>query len=350
MISLDAIKQGDRLAISRLLSEVENDSQEGRELMNTLFSLTGRAYILGVTGAPGTGKSTLVNELVWYMRTQLKYKIAVVAVDPTSPFSGGALLGDRVRMRDLYGDEGVFIRSMASRGAMGGLATRTAAVVSALDAAGFEVIVIETVGAGQSEVDIAQLAHTVLVVEAPGLGDDIQAIKAGILEIADILVVNKADQPAVDNTIRALETMLSFGSKQKRYLPDLHHQGGQGFGLPTKNLPPVQVSEHEPWQPPILKTIAIQRDGIAELCAAIFHHKEYLQQTGEYQMKDGLRLKTEFRTFLLQLLYNQWLEHVDDKALQKGLMELSARMISPQTLALHLCKFSLKDSEKKTTL
>jgi LAO/AO transport system kinase len=349
MISLDAIKQGDRLAISRLLSAVENESQEGRDMMDALFSLTGRAYIIGVTGAPGTGKSSLVNELVWYMRTQLKVKIAVVAVDPSSPFSGGALLGDRVRMRDLYGDEGVFIRSMASRGALGGLAGRTAAVVSAFDAAGFEVIVIETVGAGQSEVDIARLAHTVLVVEAPGLGDDIQAIKAGILEIADILVVNKADQPAVDNTVRALETMLGLGSKRQKYAADLHH-GFQELGVTPGALDVDQESEQERWQPPILKTIAPQREGIAELCAAIFRHKDYLLRSGEYQIKDGMRLQAEFRTTLMQMLYTQWHEQVDEEMLQKGLMALSSRRISPQTLALQLCKFRPINSEKKATL
>jgi LAO/AO transport system kinase len=345
MISLDEIKKGDRLAISRFLSAVENDSQEGRDIMDALFSLTGRAYVIGVTGAPGTGKSSLVNELVWYMRTHLKVKIAVVAVDPSSPFSGGALLGDRVRMRDLYGDEGVFIRSMASRGALGGLAGRTAAVVSAFDAAGFEVIVIETVGAGQSEVDIAKLAHTVLVVEAPGFGDDIQAIKAGILEIADILVVNKADQPAVDNTVRALETMLSLGSKRQKYAADLHH-GFQGLGVPSE----IQEPEQETWQPPILKTIALQREGIAELCAAIFRHKEYLLRSSEFQIKDGLRLQTEFRTTLMQMLFNQWREQVDEEMLEKGILELTSRMISPQTLALQLSKFSPNDSEKKATL
>jgi LAO/AO transport system kinase len=349
MISLDAIKQGDRLAISRLLSAVENDSQEGRNIMNALFSLTGRAYVIGVTGAPGTGKSSLVNELVWYMRTQLNVKIAVVAVDPSSPFSGGALLGDRVRMRDLYGDEGVFIRSMASRGALGGLAARTAAVVSAFDATGFEVIVIETVGAGQSEVDIAKLAHTVLVVEAPGLGDDIQAIKAGILEIADILVVNKADQPAVDNTVRALETMLSLGSRRQKYAADLHH-GFQGLGVLPENNAPVQETEQETWEPPILKTIAPEREGITELCAAIFRHKEYLLRSGEYQIKEGRRLQAEFRSTLMQGLYTQWREQVDEEMLQNGLLQLTSRMISPQTLALQLCKFHPTDSEKKTTL
>ena len=191
-----AVLDGQRLALARLLTQVENDTPEGREALNELFPHTGKAHLVGVTGAPGTGKSSLVSQLVRAFRQQQDDKdpvqVAVVAVDPTSPFTGGALLGDRVRMRDLSGDPGVFIRSMASRGALGGLAQRTAAVVQVLDAGGFDVIFIETVGAGQSEVDIARLALTTLVVEAPGTGDDIQASKAGILEIADILVVNKA--------------------------------------------------------------------------------------------------------------------------------------------------------------
>jgi len=252
-------------------------------------------------------------------------------------------------MRDLYGDQGVFIRSMASRGALGGLAGRTAAVVSAFDAAGFEVIVIETVGAGQSEVDIAKLAHTVLVVEAPGFGDDIQAIKAGILEIADILVVNKADQPAVDNTVRALETMLSLGSQRQKYSADLHH-GFQGLNVSSKIDTPEKEPDLEAWQPPILKTIATDREGIAELCTAIFNHKEYLLRSGEFHIKDGIRLQAEFRTTIMQLLFTQWREHVDVDSLQKGLLELSSRRISPQTLALQLSKFNPLYSEKKTTL
>ncbi|MFN2152945.1 MAG: methylmalonyl Co-A mutase-associated GTPase MeaB, partial [Anaerolineales bacterium] len=206
MTDTSSIIAGNRLALSRLLTQIENDTTQGRAALNELFPHTGKAHLIGVTGAPGTGKSSLVNRLAYFYRHppqgQEARRVAVVAVDPSSPFSGGAVLGDRVRMKDLAGDPGVFIRSMASRGSLGGLATATAGIVQAFDAAGFEVILIETVGAGQAEVDIARLAHTTLVVEAPGLGDDIQAIKAGILEIADILVINKADRPGVENTER----------------------------------------------------------------------------------------------------------------------------------------------------
>ena len=221
----EAILEGNRLALARTLTQVENDSRLGRETLNDLYPHTGKAHLIGVTGAPGTGKSSLVNQLARFYRQPpdgFPRLVAIVAVDPSSPFSGGALLGDRVRMRDLAGDPGVFIRSMASRGSLGGLATTTSGVVQVMDAAGFEVILVETVGAGQAEVDIARLAHTTIVVEAPGLGDDIQAIKAGILEIADILVVNKADRPGVELTERALKSMLQLST------PVTHgfHNGG----------------------------------------------------------------------------------------------------------------------------
>ena len=234
MIPIEPILTGDRLALSRLLSQIEADTQIGQETLNLLFPHTGKAHLVGVTGAPGTGKSSLVNRLAYHYRnppgTSAPMRVAVVAVDPSSPFTGGAIMGDRVRMRDLAGDSGVFIRSMATRGSLGGLANATAAMVQAFDAAGYEVILIETVGAGQAEVDIARLAHTTLVVEAPGLGDDIQAIKAGILEIADILVINKADRPGVEITERALKGMLNLAHPTERVFQHptagvAHHRG-----------------------------------------------------------------------------------------------------------------------------
>src|SRR5919106_3196622 len=201
----DSVLEGNRLALARLLTEVENNSSDGRAALANLFPHTGKAHLIGVTGGSGTGKSSLVNQLALHYRKtdDLRKRVAIVAVDPSSPFTGGAVLGDRVRMRDLSGDSGIFIRSMASRGSLGGIAQATSAMTQVFDAAGFNIIIIETVGAGQSEVDIASTAHTTLVVEAPGLGDEVQAIKAGILEIADLLVVNKADRPGVDKTLRA---------------------------------------------------------------------------------------------------------------------------------------------------
>ena len=224
MISLaETVLNGDRLALARLLTQVENDTSDGRDALDALFPYTGKAHLIGVTGAPGTGKSSLVNQLALHFRKEGK-RVAIVAVDPSSPFTGGAVLGDRVRMKDLSGDHGVFIRSMASRGSIGGLAQATASIVQVFDAAGYEIIMIETVGAGQSEVDIAKLAHTTLVVEAPGLGDDIQAIKAGILEIADIIVVNKADRPGVESTEKALKSMLELAHPTQRVFRTSWHQ------------------------------------------------------------------------------------------------------------------------------
>jgi len=249
MALVESILAGDRLALSRTLTQVENNTVEGRQALNQLFPHTGRAHLVGVTVAPGTGKSSLVNRLAYYYRHppegETARRIAIIAIDPSSPFTGGAILGDRVRMRDLAGDTGVFIRSMASRGSLGGLASTTAAVAEVFDAAGYEVILIETVGAGQGEVDIARLAHTTLVVEAPGLGDDIQAIKAGILEIADLLVVNKADRPGVDNTERALRNMLELAHPPQRLY---RRQNTPAAAGPAASL----------WVPPILRTVAIE--------------------------------------------------------------------------------------------
>ena len=213
----EAVLAGDRLALARLLSRIEDGDPEGQEGLIALYARGGRAHRIGVTGPPGTGKSTLVNRLVQAFRaigegaTGGAPSVGIVAVDPSSPFTGGAILGDRIRMGDLAGDPGVFIRSMASRGALGGLSRTTGDMVEALDAAGFPIILIETVGAGQAEVDIARAAHTTIVVEAPGLGDEVQAIKAGILEAADILVVNKADLPGADSSIRDLRTVVEMG-------------------------------------------------------------------------------------------------------------------------------------------
>ena len=208
---VDGALQGDRRALSRLISRVEDGGAEAWSALASLYPRTGQAQVVGVTGAPGTGKSTLVSEIAKYTRQHHPaITVGIVAVDPTSPFSGGAVLGDRIRMRNLAGDAGVFIRSMATRGSLGGLARATTDVVKVLDAVGFQLILIETVGAGQSEVDIARTADTVIVVEAPGLGDEVQAIKAGILEIADILVVNKADRDGVQSTVNALHTMLDL--------------------------------------------------------------------------------------------------------------------------------------------
>lgn len=239
---------GERRALARLISLVENNPALRPSILRRIYPSTGRARLLGVTGPPGVGKSTLVNRLVGAFRA-MGQQVAVVAVDPTSPFSGGAILGDRVRMQERAADPGVFIRSLATRGHLGGLSLATRDVVRLMDAAGFDTVIIETVGTGQSEVDIMDLAHTVLVVSAPGAGDDIQAQKAGILEIADVLVVNKADRDGTDQLIAQLQLMLDMA-------------------------PAAEGS----WRPPIVRAVASEGKGIEQIVAACSDHGNWLSQ------------------------------------------------------------------------
>ncbi|HZW03355.1 MAG TPA: methylmalonyl Co-A mutase-associated GTPase MeaB [Anaerolineaceae bacterium] len=316
---------GDRLALARLLTQIENDTPLGRAALDALFPHTGRAHLIGVTGSPGTGKSSLVNRLASAFRTpgdMPPKRVGILAIDPSSPFTGGALLGDRVRMRDLTGDAGIFIRSMASRGALGGLSRATSSAAQALDAAGYEVILIETVGAGQSEVDIARLAHTTIVVEAPGLGDDIQAIKAGILEIADILVVNKADRPGVENTERALRSMLELGQTTAA-APARAKHGPQLTG------PQETPGEEQIWVPSVLRAVATQADGVPDLVAAIERHGQFLRATGEWQRRERARLQTELDALLRDTLVAQWHDSLPPGQYAATLEELRERRLSP---------------------
>jgi LAO/AO transport system kinase len=269
---VSAVRVGDRRALARLLTLIDNQSPEAAAALAALYPLTGQARIIGVTGAPGTGKSSLVNALAGAYRAEGK-TVGILCVDPTSPFTGGAILGDRIRMRDLAGDPGVFIRSLATRGSLGGLSKAARDATRALDAVGFQVILIETVGAGQSEVDIARTAQTTVVVDAPGMGDEVQAIKAGILEIADVLVVNKADRPGADNTVRALRTMIETGHPVRRGQMTTHH----GRVLEAEAEPPPEVDDPL-WIPPIIKTVAPQGDGIPAVLAALEQHRAYLDR------------------------------------------------------------------------
>jgi LAO/AO transport system kinase len=319
MTLVDAVSS-DRLVLSRLLTQVENDTPEGRAALIALFPHTGKAHLIGVTGAPGTGKSSLVNQLALYYRNQTGKRVAIVAVDPTSPFTGGALLGDRVRMRDLAGDPEVFIRSMASRGSLGGLAHATAALTQVFDAAGYEIIFIETVGAGQAEVDIARLAHTTLVVEAPGFGDDIQAIKAGILEIADILVLNKADQPGVEMTERALRGMLELAHPVRRIF---QHHGK------VETLDVFAKSSENLWIPPLLRTIAIQATGSAELAEAIARHREHLRQSGDWSRRERARLEREVEALIQETLTAQFRAGIQAAYYEAVLGQVFEHQLSP---------------------
>jgi LAO/AO transport system kinase len=327
-IDLTAIRQGDRLALSRALTAAENGTPASREIQAALFPHTGNAHLIGITGAPGTGKSTLVNQLVKSIRKAEHFpapKIAVIAVDPTSPFTGGALLGDRIRMHDLAGDKEVFIRSMASRGALGGLAHSTAAFATILDGAGFDLILIETVGAGQAEVDIARLAHTVIVVEAPGLGDDIQAIKAGILEIADILVVNKSDQPGAENTARALQAMLELSGSSSGSLSTAGKHRMQAQAL-TSSSP---VNDDPAWQVPVLQVTATDGTGMVGLHEQIEAHREYLLESGMWQIKENQRLKQDLDSLISDLLIQHWRNHQDENAYQAALKNVIERKWTP---------------------
>jgi LAO/AO transport system kinase len=257
--------------------------------------------------------------------------IGIVAVDPTSPFSGGAILGDRIRMRDLAGDAGVFIRSMATRGSLGGLARATADVVKVLDAAGYDVILIETVGAGQSEVDIARTADTTLVVEAPGLGDEVQAIKAGILEIADVLVVNKADRDGAANTVRALQAMLDLGAAPRSVS---HHGLVMTVGVPVSGGRDQDAAPA--WRPPVLSSVALEGQGIAEIVDAVARHQAHLAETGEGQMRRRARLATELEAILRETLVRQLMAQLAPDAIAGLVERVQARQIDPYTAVAHL--------------
>lgn len=318
------VRQRHPRAIARLITQVENSEQAAETAVIALYPATGQAHIIGVTGSPGSGKSSLVNELAKEFRRRNKL-VAIVAVDPTSPFTGGALLGDRVRMRDLSGDKGVFIRSMASRGSLGGLSRATSAVLKVLDAAGYNIILVETVGAGQAEVDIASTAHTTLVIEAPGMGDDIQSIKAGILEIADILVVNKADQPGAPRTVKSLETMLHLGHNTRTS----HH--GQVMETTAVSAPPPTA-----WQIPIRETVAPEGKGVPALVDSIETHHNHLHNSGEWQEREKIRSQREIEQLLQNRFMARFQTAVSQTARNQYIEAVAARQLDPYTAVSQL--------------
>jgi LAO/AO transport system kinase len=301
---VDRLLAGDRRAAARLVTLMEDGGPLAREAIAALYPHTGHAHIIGVTGSPGTGKSTLVYELAKEFRSRGK-TVGIIAVDPTSPFSGGALLGDRIRMQKLSTDEGIFIRSMASRGQLGGLARATGDAIKVLDAFGSDLVLVETVGAGQSEVEIARAAHTVIVVDAPGLGDDIQAIKAGLFEIADIFVINKADRDGADRSFLTLQMML-----------DLEEDNTPGE-----------------WRPPLLKTIALQGEGSAVLADAVERHLAHLRDSGQLHVRNTRLAQEELRRILSHELLDRLLGRVSSAEWDSLTQGIAERTIDPYAAA-----------------
>jgi LAO/AO transport system kinase len=326
-------REGHRRSIARLISQVENSEAAAQTAVTALHSHSGRAHIIGVTGPPGSGKSSLVNELAKAFRAR-EARVGIVAVDPSSPFTGGAVLGDRVRMRDLAGDDDVFIRSMASRGNLGGLAGATATAAKILDAAAFDPILIETVGAGQAEVEIAGAAHTVLVVEAPGMGDDIQSIKAGILEIADILVVNKADRPGANRAVNSLKMMLHLAPAGYSFRG---HHGPVRASLQEAASVPAE-EEAAGWDVPVLEAVATAGKGIEAVVAAIVGHREYMQESGEWQARERDRSRQEIERLLQARFMAQLRQAVAPVIVDEIVTAVATRQLDPYTAVNRLFK------------
>ena len=314
---VNEVLKGDRRSIARAITLVENNSPEAQEVISSLYPHTGKTYIIGVTGPTGSGKSTLIEKLAKELRRKGK-TVGIVCVDPTSPFTGGAFLGDRVRMQELSVDEGVFIRSMATRGNPGGLARATKDAVRILDASGKDVVIVEAVGAGQSEVDIIKVAHTILVVLPPGLGDEIQAIKAGIMEIGDVFVANKADRENADKTVTDIEAMLDM------------------------------APEKDEWRPPVIKTVAITGEGITELLNKIDQHREYLE-TGALELRRKQRVEAELVEAIKQRVTESVLRELKERGKFDELIhKILTREMDPYSAAdmVLAWPFGLKKVEK----
>ena len=296
------VAEGDRRAIARAISRVEAEGESAASMVRAVYPRTGRGYLVGVTGAPGVGKSTLVDRLALTLRARDR-TVGVLAVDPSSPFSGGAVLGDRVRMQTHAGDDGVFVRSMASRGQLGGLSRATGDAALVLDAAGFDVIVIETVGVGQAEVEISRAADVTLVVTMPGSGDGVQALKAGVMEIADLFVVNKADHAGADRAVAEIEAMLHLND----------HRPGE-------------------WQPPVLRTRATEGSGVEDVVEAVYRFRARGGDGAEE------RRRARVRTRVRQLVSHRFLEHAEHRALEPGTFdrfvdEVAGAVTDPYTAA-----------------
>ena len=306
---IQGIRAGNMRALARACRLIDERDPCAFELLKRIFTNEGRAYVIGVTGTPGAGKSTLVDGLIRLYRDQGQ-RVAVLAVDPTSPYSGGAILGDRIRMQQHFTDEGVFIRSIATRGHLGGLSRSTGDVLHVLHASTFDIVILETVGVGQDELEVTQLADTTLVVMAPGLGDDIQAIKAGILEVADAFAVNKSDRVGADATVQDLQQMLSL----RRVPTGVSKMQGHTAVSTLRAAPETAAGE---WLPPILKTVAHRQEGLAGLVDAFSKHREFLTTTETGKAIQAQRQVAEFRAVLYQALIDavdvRFAEQVSEK-------------------------------------
>ncbi|HEV2011886.1 MAG TPA: methylmalonyl Co-A mutase-associated GTPase MeaB [Candidatus Limnocylindria bacterium] len=309
---LAGARKGDKRSIARLLTIIENDEPGSADILRSLYPDTGKARIVGFTGPPGGGKSTLVSRLAAEYRKS-NDRVAIVAVDPSSPFTGGAILGDRIRMRDRFLDEGVFIRSMASRGHAGGLARATMRVVNVLDALGTGLVIVETVGVGQEEVDVVRVADTVCLVTVPGLGDDIQAIKAGVLEIADVLVVNKADKPGADEAARDLAQMLSLGPSVR----------------PGPAAPATGEPHSKAWKPPIVRTSAQDGSGIDELVHAIAAHADWARSSGELEERRAGAARQEVEALLRDALVKRLESRIGSERVTEAVKRVAKRELDP---------------------
>jgi len=318
--SVEKIIKGDIRTVAHLMRDIDDGVPGVREILKRLYPYTGKAFLIGITGLPGSGKSTLIDKMVQIFRKEGK-SIGIVAVDPSSPFTGGALLGDRIRMNRHATDPGVFIKSLATRGHVGGISRSTNDIIKVMDAMGKEIIIVETVGVGQDEVDIVRTVHTSVVTLVPGLGDEIQTIKAGILEIADIFVVNKADRDGADRTAREIEAMLGM---------DSHKLKG--------------------WNPLVLKTEALNGKGIKELVDAIYEHREYLQRTGNSERLLKERIRQEFLDILKEVLMEEILTWLQQKGkLEETIDALAQRKIDPYTTSEQVIKEVIKaDGGKKS--
>jgi LAO/AO transport system kinase len=313
---VERIRTGDVRALARAISAVENSSPHSNRLLQALFPYSGKARVIGITGAPGAGKSTLVDYLAREYRKQER-AVGIVAVDPTSPFSGGAILGDRIRMMAHHADPGIFIRSMATRGFLGGLARATTDVTTVLDAGGKDIILIETVGVGQDEVDIVRLADVTVLILVPGMGDDVQTIKAGIMEIADIFVINKSDREGADRVEREIRAMQSLAMRQDR------------------------------WTPPIVKTVALEGKGISDLVAAIANYEKFLQQQNLILKKKISNWRERLIEMLRDTLLDQLLRERDKEELTRLAADVAEHRRDPYSLVEEIVENFMRSDHRE---